>query len=143
MAAGDITVEVTVSGTLTSGDAIAAFSEEKVFSSIADVFQRTLLIGTTVQNILLIGTVAGMTLSALNGLIVRNNDSTNFVTVGLIDDGVKSVYLKVMPGQALVLTGAAIDCDDDAGGALGTLTNIDTVTLKADTAACRCQVIAF
>lgn len=143
MANGDITVQVIVSGTLSGGDQIATFSESKVASSIADVFDRILNVPTTEATVLQIGTVAGATLAAWNCLVVYNMDATNYLTIGLKDTGAKSAYFRINPGEPFVLMRDQIECDDDAGGAFAAFNSIDTVTLQANTAAVRAHVVAF
>ncbi len=144
MANGDITVTLSITGTRTNGDTITVPDQTKTFTSIADYYYRSgLNIGTTVQTLLSIGTVAGATLAALNCLIVKNEDSSNFVILGLIDTGAKSVFVKIKPGETLQIGGDSLECDDDAGGAFSAFNSTDTVTLKADTAACKCTIFAI
>lgn len=143
MANGDITVTVSVSGTLTTGDAVRDFSEAKSYSSIGDVFDRVLNVPTSEVTALAIGTVGGQTLAAWNCLIVKNLDATNYVTIGLKDTGAKSAYHRINAGEMYMLQRDQLECDDDSGGSFSSFNSIDTVTLQANTAACRCMVLAF
>lgn len=143
MANGDITVNIRISGTLSGGDEVQSFNESKVYSSIADYFDRILNVPTSEQTVLAIGTVAGATLAALNSLVIYNMDATNFVRVGLKDTGAKSAYFQIDAGEFFVLENDNLECDDDAGGAFASFNDIDTITLIADTAAVRCHVVAF
>lgn len=143
MANGDVTVQVKVSGTLSGGDAIRTFDESKTYSSIADVFDRILEVPVTEQTVLGIGVVAGATIAAWNCLVVYNMDATKYVTIGLKDTGAKSAYFRINAGEPFVLARDQLECDDDAGGAFVGFNSIDTVTLQANTAAVRCQVVAF
>lgn len=143
MAAGDITVEVKVSGTLVSGDAVAAFDESRVFASTADYYDRTLTVPTSEATILQIGTVAGATLAALNCLVVYNLDAANYLTLGIKATGAKSVYFKILAGRLLVLTSSVLECDDDAGAAFAAFSNVDIITLQANTGAVKTRVVAL
>jgi hypothetical protein len=140
---GEITVTVGITGKLLSGQQIMSVSESKEFTSISDLFQRVLTIGTTVQTLAAIGTVAGATLAALNCIYVKNLDATNFLVLGFIDTGAKSVYVKLAPGESFLHMDDKIECDDDAGGAFSAFNNADTVTLKADTADVKALVCVF
>lgn len=143
MANGDITVQVKVSGTLSGGDAIRTFDESKTFSSVADVFDRVMNVPTTEATVLQIGTVAGATLATWKCLVVYNMDATNFVTLGLKDTGAKSAYFRLNAGEQFVLQRDQLECDDDTGAVFAAFNSIDIVTAQADTAAVRCQVVAF
>lgn len=144
MAAGDFTVTVSVSGTLSSGNAIASRTFTKTFSSIANAYEREVTVPTTLMSLVTIAAaVAGAQLTALNCIIIKNQDPTNFVTVGWLDSGAKSCYKKLKAGEILVLMNDQFDCDDDSGATFGAFNQLDTVNLQADTGACVCAVVAF
>lgn len=143
IASGDVTHRLVVSGTRTSGKAIPDFDESLVDTSISDIeYRAEINIGTTVQTIITVGTAAGSTLAALNRLIVYNMDATNFVMVGLIVSGSKAIYLKVKPGEIQSIDPSTIDANA-TGGAFSAFSTVTSVTLDADTAACKCVVYAW
>jgi hypothetical protein len=144
LANGDITHRIVVSGTRSNGDAILSFDKSHIDSSVADVSDRSAInIGTTVQTIITVGTVAGATLAAIQRLVVKNEDASNFVIVGLIVSGSRAVYLKVRPGEAMSIDPSVCDDGDGAGGAFVSFGTVTSVTLKADTAACVCRVNCY
>jgi hypothetical protein len=145
MANGDVNVTIAVSGTLSSGDAIATVSKTKTFTSVAQIFQRDITVPTgSAPTVLSIGaTVAGATLTALQNLVIYNSDPTNYLTVGIIDAGAKSAHFKIKAGEMFVLMDGNIDADDDTGAAFGAFTSIDSITLQANTGAVVAKVIAF
>ena len=145
MANGDITLTVGLSGTTsTAGDSVASFSESKLTSSISIYYDRFLTIDNAAARTALVvsATAAGNAIPALNGLIVFNMGAVA-LTLGLLDDAVKSSYVSIPAGGFFIMNGATLDADDDSGAVVGTLTNIDTVTLQAASATCVCRVIAY
>lgn len=60
-------------------------------------------------------------------LVVKNLDDTNFVDVDVDDGSANTLIPELGPGQVFLVTDEDMD---------------DTLTLTADTAACRCQIIA-
>lgn len=141
MADGDVTVKTTITGTLTSGDAIRAYSESKTFASIQDIRDMFLDIPTSLVKVVEVGTVSGQTLSTLRCLALTNKDSTNFITIGILTSG-DAVYLKLEAGESLVWMSSQIDANA-TGGAIATLASIDEINALADTAACVLEVKVF
>ena len=142
MAAGDITVLTTVSGTLTGGTTIRTYSESTTFSSIQDIFDRFLDVPSSgVTKVVEVGTVQGQTIATLNCLILTNKESTNFITIGILSSG-DAAYLKLEAGESMVWMSSQIDANA-TGGTIGTLATIDEINAVADTAACVLEVIAF
>jgi len=143
LAAGDITVAITVSGTLVDGNAIAGFGESKVFSSVADVREMTITLpATTLVTLLAIGaTVSGQTLlSALQHLTLYNMDATANVRVGfLAANGAQ--YLRLDAGEMFSTMSDQLEAfaGETAFSAFETITSI---TLYAS-AACKIKAIAF
>lgn len=145
MANGDITLAIKVSGsTSTAGDVVSTFSESLTTSSVATYVDEFLTIDAVAARTVLTvsATAGGATIPALRGLVIFNMGAVA-LTVGLIDAGVKSVYMNLPVGGMIALTGATIDADDDSGAVVGTLTNIDSVTLQAASSTCVCRVIAY
>lgn len=140
---GDVTLSIELSGTLSSGESIRRFLESKLTASIADVFDRTINVPTSLTTILTLGAVAAAGLATLNGLIIYNEDPSNFVRIGLVDTGVKSSYHKVLAGQFFLLMNDQFDTDDDTGATFNAFTGVDTINAIADTAACRLRVVAW
>lgn len=146
MANGDITVTIGISGTMTtSGTAIRTIAESTTFSSIAAVFEREIDATTSLTTLFTISATPGGSVlksTAFNCLFVTNLNGTNFVTIGCIDDSAKATYYKIAAGESLLLMDGQIDVNV-TGAVAGTLTDIDTVNVKADTGTCRIQVLAF
>ena len=138
---GEITLKVEVSGTRASGDDIAKFSETQVTSSVSDVIDRPLTVPTSLITVVTIGSVGGQGLSALNGLVIHNEDDNNFVTVGFLT-AAEAAYFEIPAGKFFILPSKQIE----AIATTGTFTNfadIATVNLQADTSACVCHVVAW
>ena len=142
MAAGDLTLTVSLSGTLSGGDAIRTFSESKVSSSIADYFDRIIQVPTSLITVLEVGaTVAGATLSTLRGLIVYNMDATNYVRLGFLAANGAS-YIDILAGEIYVTPSDQLEAFS-AATAFSAFETITTVNLIANSAAVRCQVVAW
>lgn len=143
MAAGDITVTVTVVGTDTRSTAVNFSPTAKTYSSIADVYRRDgLITSTTVATLLTIGAAAGATLAALNFLAIKNEDPTDSVMIGFVDTGVKAAYVKLDPGETLILGSDQLEANA-TGGAFSAFTAFDTITVDAVANTPRISVIAF
>lgn len=144
MAAGDLTLTVAISGSVTSGNNIASRTFTKTFSSIANVFEREVTVPTTLMSLITIAAaVAGAALTDLNCIVIKNQDPTNYVTVGWLDTGAKSCYKKLKAGEILVLMNLQFECDDDSGATFAAFNDIDTINVQANTSACVCAVVAF
>ena len=71
---------------------------------------------------------------------LTNKDDTNFITIGLLDTGAKSAYLKLEAGQTFTFYNDDLECDDDSGAAFSTFNEIDTINAQADTASCDLEI---
>ncbi len=145
MADGDITVKIVVSGTTTDGQPIADYTESLTTSSIKSVRDFTMTVPTTLATLLQIvsGTEAGDTLDALNCVIIKNQDATNYITVGWLDTSAKSVYVKVLAGEFIVLMSDQFDADGAAGAAFAEFNSADTINVQANSSAVQAKVIAY
>ena len=139
--AGEITLTISVTGTLSGGDAIRSFSESKVSTSIADYFDRIINVPTSLQTVVAIGTVAGATLASLNGLVVFNSDATNYVRLGLLAAN-GAAYFRINAGELFAMNRDQLEAFA-ATTVFSAFETLTTVNLIADTAACRCQVVAW
>ena len=147
MAAGDVTVTLSISGTTTANETVRPFSQDFVVSSVKSVFDRTLDVPTSVQDIVKIvsGTETGDTIDALNCIAVKNTAASggNYVTLGVKDTSAKSAYYRVNAGEMFLLMRDQFDADGATGAAFAEFNSIDTITLQANTAAVVCQIVAF
>lgn len=141
MADGDIKIRTIISGTTVDGDAVKAFDESKTWSSVADVFERTLTVPTTLSTLLSIGTVAGATLASMRALVVQNLDSTNYVTLGVLAAN-GAAYFRINPGEIFILTDDQLEAFA-AATVFSAFETITSVNLQANTAAVKCRVVGF
>lgn len=144
MADGDITVAVTVSGTVTSGRSVLTTEESITFTSIADVIERTLTCPSDAEiTVLEVGTVAGATLAAINCIVFHNTSETISVEVGLIEDSAQSAYFILAPDEVIVMMSSTMVVEDASGASSGTFANIDKVTLQALSGTAVVEMVAF
>ncbi len=144
MAAGDITVKITISGTVVSGKAIRNTSESITFASISDVIDRhiTCPSGTEITVLLIASTVGGGTIAALNCVTFHNTSTTITVEVGFIENGVQSVYFNLAPDEAKVMMGSDMIVSA-SGASSATFADIDKITLQALTGTAVVEMVAF
>ena len=141
MANGDFTVTLTLTGTKNSGDAIETLSETFTKSSVVESYEREITVPTTLTSILTVGTLGASGLAALNGFIIWNDDSTNFVTVGVLLAATDAYYQKLPAKRFMVVWSR--DFDATTGGVAGTLVNATLINAQADTAGVVCKIRAF
>lgn len=99
---------------------------------------RTRSAPTAVSNLALFGaTAAAGTFvdGKLRYFRITNYDDTNFIVVGISVSGGDTSYHKVKAGDSFVYCTDVIDANT-AGGAFVAFTQIDAITVMADTAAC-------
>lgn len=106
-------------------------------SSITGVTAQTQFdksVGTSVEDVATFGAAGSGSITTPKVIVVNNNDSTNFVIIGLKDTGGDTVYHKVPAGQTLVLNSDELEVST-SGAAFSAFSNADTLTAQADTAA--------
>ena len=98
--------------------------------------------GTAVTTLLTFGTApaAGTYIAGdVKYIRVTNLDNTNFVTLGMKDDGAKTVYFKLEKGQTMVFYNTSLDTNINAA-VVASFSTIDTIQAQADTAAVDLEV---
>jgi len=142
MANGDITVTTTITGTTTAGSTMKGFSNVKTYSSIVNVFETELLAPTSVATVCTIAAaLAGSSITTLNYFVIKNMDSTNFITLGLMSASDTS-YHKIPAGCSFSVCTIGQDTNVTAA-ALSTIVAFTSISVLADTAACKVGICFF
>ena len=136
------TLNVTISEDLVlNGQTIA--SKNSASYTVTSIDHRIIKCTTTEQTVLLFnsadaaGTVKDATLKYLR---FTNLDSTNFVIVRVKGNS-EEYFVKVPAGASFVLSDGQMDANA-AGGATVSLSNIDEISIDADTATCDVEMYA-
>lgn len=130
MANGDFTLTVSLNGTTTSGRS-ENISVSKVFTGVAQAVNQEMTVTDTLSTIFKIDTVAGagQLVSPIKCIVIKNLDSTDTVTIGLVDTGAKASYVPLKLGEVLVLCDNTFDANA-TGGVVGSLTSLDSITAQ-------------
>ena len=142
MANGDSTAVVQVNGTATVTGKSFSFTNTLNQTGIADIAPRQILVPTSVITAHTFGTVAAGQQVSTKGIYIRNTDTTNYVTVGIIKSSAKGIYFKLPAGAVFILPSELIDSNTD-GGAVGTLAAATSITLQANTLPVTCEILAL
>jgi hypothetical protein len=139
------TLTVTHTEALTLNGVDRGVTNTFTVGSINEVDHRIMTcLHSGLQTVAVFGTaVAAGTYIKTNVKYIRltNKDDTNFITIGLIDTGAKSTYLKLEAGQTFTFYNPSLDCDDNnSGAAFSSFTDLDTINAQADTASCDLEV---
>lgn len=98
--------------------------------------KRNVSVTTTLATILNFGAAMGAgQLIDTDGMLFINRDSTNFIKLGFIVSASKAFYVKLLPNRPFFLWAKSIDTNV-TGGAFAAFTDITSITVQADTAAC-------
>ena len=118
-------------------------SQEKRIPNINMINKRVVRTnGTNVTTLLTFGATpaAGTHIAGdVKYIRVTNLDNTNFVTLGIKDDGAKTSYFKLESGQTMVFYNTSLDANTNAA-VVTTFSTIDTMQAQADTAAVDLEV---
>ncbi len=68
-----------------------------------------------------------------------NKDDTNFVTLGVSETGGDTYFIKLEAGQSHIVNNDDLEVDA-SGGASSAFSEADSVSAKADTAACDLEI---
>jgi len=133
MAVADLTLTYTAAITL-DGTAYD-LSATKVVSNVSNVVRRRMTVPTasTVNVLEIAATVSSGTLTDIDFVAIVNQDSTNFVTIGLVDTGADTAYIKLKAGEIFTLWSTDLEALTGGAGFVG-FNNIDTITANFDTA---------
>jgi hypothetical protein len=144
MANGDVTVQIIVNGTTSNGQSVS-FTGSKALTSVVEAVSQVLAVRTAgADSVFKIGSAsgAGQLTDPIKGLVIKNLDTTNYVTIGLIDTGAKAFYTKLNAGEMMFLSDNEIDANA-AGGAFSAFTSLDEITAQFNTAAGRIEILAL
>jgi len=138
MSDGDIVVSLTISGSLTNGEAIKGLTNSKTYSSIAGAIERTLSIDTTERTVVVIdsGNVDGDALTALNFFAVKNTHASVAIRVGL-KSATDTEYIQVDAGESFILGSVSHDTNV-TGAAYSAMVSITSITLTAASSSVVC-----
>lgn len=118
--------------TLDSGKEISLDASSTV-ENIGEVIDRDVKIPVTEVTVLLIGAaIAAGQMTDIKLFVIHNTDQTNFITISLKDTGGHTTYLKLPAGQSFDIFNTKIDVSE-TGAAFGSFSDIDTISLQADT----------
>ena len=135
---------VTIMEHVKLGDEIHNRAIVKQITSINEIFKRIVTVTTTLATFLTLSTAAGSgayIATDLRYLRLTNLDTTNYVTVGLIDTSGDSVYQKLEAGHSLILHNDDIETFTN-GSAFSAFSQWDTLNMDADTASCDVEIFA-
>lgn len=139
MATGTFTL--TITGAITIGDEAYDVSHSMTINSINEIINRKIVVPTSEVTLLDFGAaVGGGQLSNLSVLIIKNEDSTNFIRLALKESGGKEVYIKIPAGGSHILYTRDLDVDAGGGG-FTAFSDIDSITAIADTASCDVKIL--
>jgi hypothetical protein len=144
MASGDFTLTVSLNGTTVTGRS-ESMSVTKSYSSVAESYHQEMSVRTAgADTVFTIGSASGGGTLAdpVKAIIIKNLDSTNYVTVGLIDATAKAFYTKINAGGVLVLDDNEIDANA-SGGAFSAFSSLDTITAQFNTAIGKIEIIVI
>lgn len=136
------TLTVTISESLTLNGSDRGSSNSTEITGVTQAESRIVKVGTTEQSLILFDTAEGagqFADSTVDYLRITNLNSTNFVTLRMTS-GDDEYFVKIAPSDSYILFETVMDADDDSGAAVASLTNIDSIKAKADTAACNVEV---
>jgi hypothetical protein len=146
LTAATMTVTVTEAISLNGKDQGATNSF--TIASINEVYKQIVTATTTATTFLKFGTAAsaGTLIRAdVSYLRITNLDDTNFVTIGLSDDGADTAYIKLEKKQSIIIGGTdegpQVDIHATAG-AFAAWADVDSLILDADTASCDVEIFA-
>ena len=128
------TVVVTTTYTSDSGIVFDTTNTDSYTGLTANI-QFGKSIGTAVEDIATFGAAGSGAITTPSVIIVKNQDPTNFIILGLKDTGGDTAYVKVLPGKTVVINSDDLDANT-AGSAFAAFSTIDTLTAEADTSAC-------
>ena len=146
LTASTLTVDVTESIILNGKNQGA--TNKFTVSSINEIYKHIVTATTSKTTFLKFGAAAsaGTLIRAdVSYLRLTNLDDTNFVTVGLQDDGADTVYLKLEKGQSLVVGGSDEGPEVEihaTAGAFSAFASVDSLTLMANTASIDVEIFA-
>ena len=144
LTAATMTVTVTEAISLNGKDQGATNSF--TIASINEVFKQIVTATTTATTFLKFGTAASagtLIRSDVSYMRITNLDDTNFVTVGLQDDSSDTAYVKLEKNQSLIVGGTDEGPQVEihtSGGAFSGWSDVDSLTLDADTASCDVEI---
>jgi hypothetical protein len=127
-----ITEEITLNGQTKNTEVVQTWTDI-IYDEV-----RTRSAATSVSNLATFGAAAaaGTFVDAkMRYFRITNYDDTNFITVGISVSAGDTSYHKVKAGDSFVYCTDVIDANT-AGGAFVAFTQIDAITVMADTAAC-------
>lgn len=109
-------------------------------SSLTNLIDQVLTIGTAEVTLFTdAASVAGATLTSFSYLYLENQDSTNYVTIGVKNSGAThTAYFKIPAGKHFVLYSQSFEA---AGGSIGVAQTIITVTAAFNTTAGLCRFV--
>ena len=144
LTAATMTVTVTEAISLNGKDQGATNSF--TIASINEVYKQIVTATTTATTFLKFGTAAsaGTLIRAdVSYLRITNLDDTNFVTIGLSDDGADTAYIKLEKKQSIIIGGTdegpQVEVKTDAA-AFAAWASVDSLILDADTASCDVEI---
>lgn len=139
MASLQITKQFSI--TLDSGKIISLDASTFV-DNVGEITSREMQVPVTEVTVILIGAaVAAGQLKDIKFMVIQNLDSTNYMTVSLKDTAGATVYHIVLPGKSLDIYDKRIDVSE-TGAVFASFSEIDTISVKADTAPVSISVLA-
>ena len=142
MAAETGTLTVTHTGTLTIGDETFNFSDTKTVTAVTNPYNTIISVGTTEAVILTIAAAkAGATMTGVDFLRIKNNDTVNKCRIRFKDTGAHTYDVEIAAGEWLTVWNNELNVSETAG-AWSVFTQWDEVSADFDTAAGELHVFA-
>jgi len=136
------TLTVTITEAITLGGSDRGSTHTRTVASVATVDPRIMNVGTAEVDILGFGSATGQgqyVRTDLRYLRVTNKDDTNFVTLGVSKTGADTAFFKLGAGQTFMMSNDELEVDA-TGSASSAFVEIDSISAKADTAACDLEI---
>ena len=106
-------------------------SVSKTFTNVSQAVNQEITVTDTLSTIFKIDTVAGagQLVTPVKAIVIKNLDSADTVTIGLVDATAKASYFPIKAGEVFVVCDNTFDANA-TGGVVGTLTSLDNITAQ-------------
>ncbi len=144
MANGDGVFTLSFTGTNTDGEALPTMSVTQTVTGLIRAEKNTNISVGTASAVALATVAAAATGSAftsLKGVIIYNKSTANFIRVRRKDDSAHAVDEKILPGGFAYFGNGRELSVSETSGTFSAFSNLDTIELQADTAACKVEVL--
>jgi len=142
------TLSVTVSESISLNGKDQGAVNSFTIASINEIYKHIVTATTSVTTFLKFAAAASagtLIRTDVSYLRLTNLDDTNYVTVGIQDDGADTAFFKLEKGQSIILGGTDEGPEVEihaSAGSFGAWASVDSLTLTANTASCDVEIFA-